>query len=198
MKSGIMKKWLPKERARKLTEKNTADAKLIQDTLTNGAAREAELPAIAARWRAATTDVMKKAIAAEYSAKLSQIGEAYLAHFNSRSGSERRRIAKELGINRFARPTVGQGYTTSSGGAAVPGAASTWNFHWSGVVMQSDDGNDNVVIENYSVSNWDTENNDWTLETYGLRKESQSFHAQHKATDQHGQSPTTMVIENQP
>jgi hypothetical protein len=101
MKSGIMKKWLPKERARKLTEKNTADAKLIQDTLTNGAAREAELPAIAARWRAATTDVMKKAIAAEYSAKLSQIAEAYLAYFNSRSGSERRRIAKELGINRF-------------------------------------------------------------------------------------------------
>ena len=64
--------------------------------------------------------------------------------------------------------------------------------------MQSDDSNDNVVIENYSVSKWDKENNDWTFETYGLRKESQTFHAQHKATDQHGQAPTTMVIETKP
>jgi hypothetical protein len=198
MKAGIMKTWLPKEKARKLKEKNTADAKLIDDALKKGGQREAELGPIATRWHNATTDVMKKAIAAEYSAKLAEMGEAYLAYFNSRSGSERRRIAKELGINRFARPTVGQGYTTSSGGAAVPGAASTWNFHWSGVVMQSDDSNDNVVIENYSVSKWDKENNDWTFETYGLRKESQTFHAQHKATDQHGQAPTTMVIETKP
>jgi hypothetical protein len=197
MKAGIMKQWLPKERARKQKEKNKADVKLIDDTLKKGARLEAELGPIATRWRNATTDVMKEAIAAEYSAKLGQVGEAYLAYYNSRSGSERRRIAKELGINRFARPKVGQGYTTSSGGAAVPGK-STWNFHWSGVVMQSDDGNDNVVIENYSVSDWDRENKKWTFETYGLRKESQSFHAQHKATGQHGEAPTTMTIETKP
>ena len=198
MKAGIMKKWLPRERAKKLKEKNKADAKLIQDTLKKGAEREAELGPIAQRWRNATTDVLKEAIAAEYGAKLTEIGETYLAYFNSRSGSERRRIAQELGINRFARPKVGQGYTTSSGGAAVPGAKSTWNFHWSGVVMQSDDGNDNVVIENYSVSDWDKQNTNWTFETYGLRKGSQTFHQQHKDTDQHGQSPTTMVIETKP
>lgn len=198
MKAGIMKKWLPGERARKLKEKNKADADLIQDSLTKGGQREAELGPIATRWHTAATDVLKKAVAAEYSAKLAEMGEAYLAYFNSRSGSERRRIAKELGINRYARPTVGQGYTTSSGGAAVPGAASTWNFHWSGVIMQSDDANDNVVIENYSVSNWDTQNNNWTFETYGMRRDSQTFHSQHKATRQHGQAPTTMVIENQP
>ena len=64
--------------------------------------------------------------------------------------------------------------------------------------MQSDDGNDNVVIENYSVSDWDKENKKWTFETYGLRKGSQTFHQQHKDTDQHGQSPTTMVIETKP
>jgi hypothetical protein len=198
MKAQIMKTWLPKERARQKTAGNKANVKAIDDSLKQGKKREAELPPIAKRWQKATTDVMKKAIAAEYSAKLAEIGEAYLAYFNSRSGAERRRIAKELGINRYARPAVGQGYTTSSGGAAVPGAASTWNFHWSGVVMQSDDGNDNVVIENYSVSDWDKENKNWTFETYGLRKLSQTFHSQHKDTDQHGQAPTTMVIETKP
>ena len=141
---------------------------------------------------------MKKAISAEYGAKLAEMGNAYLSYYNSRPEAERRKIDQELGINRSARPTVGQGYTTSSGGAAVPGAASTWNFHWSGVIMQSDDTRDNVVIENYSVSNWDTENNDWTFETYGTRVASQTFHERHKATDQHGQTPTTMVIENEP
>ena len=80
----------------------------------------------------------------------------------------------------------------------MPGAKSTWNFHWSGVVMQSDDGRDNVVIENYSVSDWDKENKNWTFETYGLLKLSQTFHSQHKDTDQHGQAPTTMVIETKP
>ena len=74
MKAGIMKTWLPKEKARKLKEKNTADAKLIDDALKNGGQREAELGPIATRWHNATTDVMKKAIAAEYSAKLAEMG----------------------------------------------------------------------------------------------------------------------------
>ena len=44
MKAGIMKKWLPRERAKKLAAKNQADADQIQDALTKGAQREAELP----------------------------------------------------------------------------------------------------------------------------------------------------------
>lgn len=199
MKAGIMKNWLPRERMRKLmVEANKADADQIQDALTKGAQREAELGPIAQRWRNATSDAMKEAIGAEYSAKLSEMAEAYLAYYNSRPEAERQKIDKDLGINWYARPTVGQGYTTSSGGAAVPGAASTWNFHWSGVVMQSDDTRDNVVIENYSVSDWDKENTDWTFEMYGTRWSSQTFHAQHQATGQHGQTPTTMVIETKP
>jgi hypothetical protein len=199
MKAGIMKNWLPRERQRKLfVEGNKADADQIQDALTKGAQREAELGPIAQRYAKAKTEAMREAISAEYGAKLAEMAEAYLAYYNSRPEKERQKIDKDLGINWYARPTVGQGYTTSSGGAAVPGAASTWNFHWSGVVMQSDDTRDNVVIENYSVSDWDKENNNWTFETYGTRWSSQTFHAQHQATGQHGQTPTTMVIENQP
>jgi hypothetical protein len=199
MKTGIMKTWLPKEKMRKLmVEANKVDADAIQAALDQGAKREKELAPIGVRWRNAKTETMKEAISTEYSQKQNEAAEAYLAYYNSRSDAERQRIDKELGINWYARPTVGQGYTTSSGGAAVPGADMTWNFHWSGVVMSSDDTRDNVVIENYSVSNWDTENNDWTFETYGTRTSSQTFHAQHQATGQHGQSPTTMVIENKP
>jgi len=199
MKAGIMKTWLAKEKMRKLmVEANKVDADAIQDALTKGAQREAELAAIGDRWSKAKGDAMKKAISAEYSRKLNQMSEAYLAYYNSRGDAERQAIDKDLGINWYARPGVGQGYTTSSGGAAVPGSTRTWNFHWSGVVMTSDDTRDNVVIENYSVSNWDTENNDWTFETYGTRWAHQTFHQQHKDTGQHGQTPTTMTIENAP
>ena len=199
MKTGIMKKWLPKEKMRKLmVEANKVDADAIQAALDTGAKREAELGPIATRWRNARTELMKEAISTEYGEKQDEAAEAYFAYYNSRSDAERQRIDRELGINWYARPTVGQGYTTSTGGAPVPGADMTWNFHWSGVVMTSDDTRDNVVIENYSVSNWDTENNDWTFETYGTRKSDQTFHGQHQATKQHGESPTTMVIENTP
>jgi len=199
MKTGIMKDWLPREHQRKvLVEGNKTDADAILDALTQGKKREAELGPIASRWRAAKTDVMRKAISAEYSAKQDEAAEAYLAYYNSRSDDERKRIDKELGINWYARPAVGQGYTTSSGGAPVSGASSTWNFHWSGVVMTSDDDRDKVVIENYSVSDWDKENDKWTFETYGTLWAHQTFHERHKETGQHGQSPTTMTIEPQP
>jgi hypothetical protein len=199
MKAGIMKNWLPREKQRKLfVESNQADADLIQDALDTGAKREAELKPIAARLAKAKSKLQRDAITAEYWAKMGEMAEAYLAYYNSRSDKERKEIDRDLGINWFARPTVGQGYTTSSGGAAVPGAGDTWNFHWSGVVMQSDDGRDNVVIENYSVSDWDKENDKWTFETYGTRYASQTFHGQHQATGQHGQTPTTMVIETKP
>ena len=48
------------------------------------------------------------------------------------------------------------------------------------------------------VSDWDKENDKWTFETYGNRWASQTFHERHKATDQHGQTPTTMTIEQTP
>ena len=202
MKSGIMKTWLKKERERKiLVEANKVDADAIDAALAKGAKLETELGPIASRWHAADkakNDALKEAISEEYSAKQDEASEAYLSYYNSRPEDERRKIDRALGINWYAKPAVGQGYTTSSGGAAVPGAKSTWNFHWSGVVMSSDDDRDRVVIENYSVSDWDKENDKWTFETYGNRWASQTFHERHKATGQHGQTPTTMTIEQQP
>jgi hypothetical protein len=197
MKAGIMKTWLPSERMRRLmVDADQAAADAIDDALADGAKREAELAAIAKRYAAATTDTMRKAIGAEYSRKLDQVSEAYLAYYNSRSKAERKRIDRELGINWYARPAVGQGYTISTGGGVVAGSKEdTWNFHWGGVVMQSDDTRDNIVLENYSVSDWDKENTDWAFETYGTRIAYQTFHERHKSTDTHGNTPTTMTIE---
>ena len=202
MKIAIMKTWLNKEGNRKTLPaasaeqdvKNAEDLQKIMDALSNGAARESELATIATQWSAATTDAERDVLKAAYKKKADQAAEAYWRYYNDRPQAERDAIDAALRINIFADPGVGQGFTTSSGGADVP-KKSRWNFHWGGVVMTSDDNRDKVVLENYSVSNWDTENNRWTFEIYGTRTAAQTFHRRHKATGQHGQTPTTMTFE---
>lgn len=133
-----------------------------------------------------------------YWAKISQAADALLAFYYSLPGPEKEMVDKSLGINKYATPGVGQGYTTSSGGAPVPGKR-TWNFHWGGVIMLSDDKRDRVVLENYATGDPDEENKDWEFQMYGpADKKGQTFHEQHKATGQHGKQPTTMTIENKP
>ncbi|MFP2934220.1 hypothetical protein ACLESO_55690 [Pyxidicoccus sp. 3LG] len=69
----------------------------------------------------------------------------------------------------------------------------TWNFHWGGVVMVS--GDDRVTLENYAVGNANVKNSDWEFQMYGpASKAGQTFHEQHQATGQHGDSPTTMRV----
>ncbi|HAZ43761.1 MAG TPA: hypothetical protein DDW76_27710 [Cyanobacteria bacterium UBA11369] len=111
-------------------------------------------------------------------------------------------LDRRAGINRWANPQVGQAYTISSGGPRVPGRK-TWNFHWAGVVMKSDDGRDNVTLENYSVSNYEAQNDQWIFQMYGSArsaeedssKRGQTFHEEHRSMGTHGQNPTTMVAE---
>lgn len=199
MKIEIMKVWLADEwmRQRALgTEEARSDANKIRACRKKGRAREDELPEIRQRLTdAAGNTLVEKAIRRELTAKYNEIAEAYFEYYNGKSEAARDAIDKVLKINAYASPGVGQGYTTSSGGASYADT-STWNFHWGGVVMTSDDGTDKVVLENYSVSRPDEQNERWTFELYGT-KTAQTFHARHKATRQHGQAPTTMVIEKQ-
>jgi hypothetical protein len=111
------------------------------------------------------------------------------------SAAERRKIDEKAGINKFAKPGVGQGYTMSSGGADYPGmAANTWNFHWAGVVMES--GGDRVTLENYATGVPGEKNTQWDFQMYGsAAKSGQTFFEQHKATKQHGQQPTAMAVQ---
>lgn len=133
-----------------------------------------------------------------YWAKISQAADALLDFYYNLPDKEREQVDKSLGINKYATPGVGQGYTISSGGAPVPGKR-TWNFHWGGVVMVSDDNRDRVVLENYATGVPDEQNKDWEFQMYGpADKKGQTFHEQHKDTGQHGKRPTTMTIEKNP
>ena len=123
--------------------------------------------------------------------------------YNKLPPKTREYLDRRTGINRWANPEVGQAYTISTGGSPVPGRDEPWNFHWAGVVMKSDDSRDNVTLENYSVSNYEVQNDRWIFQMYGSaqsaeedsRKRGQTFHEEHRNMGTHGQNPTTMVAE---
>jgi hypothetical protein len=163
---------------------------------SSGMIKEDELKALATSYGKAKTNAERETIETKYVNKLDEVADAYWSYYNGLPEAEREQIDAKLKINRYASPSVGQGYTTASGGPSA--GKSTWNFHWGGVVMTSDDGKDNVVLENYATGNPAEENTKWTFDIYGTQKKNQTFHERHKATQQHGQTPTTMAIEKVP
>jgi hypothetical protein len=203
MKIGIMRNWLTdqiKLRTPAPEPGDTTDVDGMKAALAAGDKLDVDLKALSdesKKWTKATKKLVRDAWRVKYNAKLKETATAYFAYFDSLPVSQRDKIAATLEIDHFARPEIGQGFTTSSGGAKIKGK-STWNFHWGGVVMKSEDDADVVVLENYSVSKWDEENENWTFDLYGTKRKDQTFHGRHKATGQHGESPTTMVIEKRP
>jgi hypothetical protein len=112
--------------------------------------------------------------------------------YKAMTASERDQFDREHGINKYVTPDVGGGYTMATGGAPYPGKR-TWNFHWAGVVMSN--GSDHVTLENYAVGYAEAVNTDWDFQMYGsASKAGQTFHEQHKASEQHGDMPTTMGV----
>jgi hypothetical protein len=124
------------------------------------------------------------------------IEQLLFEHYNKLTDYEKTAFDRKVGINRFAAPEVGQGYTMSTGGNVKPGyEKNTWNFHWAGVVMTS--GGDRVTLENYAVGDPMAQNSRWVFQMYGPpSKAMQTFHDQHKDVhNQHGDAPTTMRVE---
>ncbi|MBL8473298.1 MAG: DUF4157 domain-containing protein [Rhodocyclaceae bacterium] len=193
MKTAIAKAFLENEQANSPDMMAQLEATL---QLTSAMVEELGLAPIEEEFRKAKNETEKKAARSKYSAQLDKIAETYWGYYNKMSDTDRDKVDKALKINRYAKPDVGQGYTISSGGASAGKA--TWNFHWGGVVMTSDDGKDTVVLENYATGKPDEENKLWTFEIYGTEKKGQTFHEQHQATKQHGLTPTTMTIEKKP
>jgi hypothetical protein len=141
---------------------------------------------------ASDPEKMKKEI---FNKKLGGTGDEGLKKYQALPPAEKESFDKKTGINRFAAPKVGEGYTMSTGGAPIPGN-NTWNFHWGGVVMLS--GEDRVTMENYAVGNPAVQNSEWEFQMYGTAdKAGQTFHEQHRATQQHGDAPTTMHVREQ-
>lgn len=150
------------------------------------------------KWEA-VAELLKKAATDDDWAKLrrayDQIANDVLTAYHSFSPADRDTMNRNAGINEYANPEIGQGFTISSGGAKVPNH-STWNFHWAGVILKSADGADSVTLENYAVGDPKVENDEWVFQMYGHAQKAQSFHRQHQATGQHGKTPTTMAVEN--
>jgi hypothetical protein len=192
MKAEIMKKMLVKWLINPSTSA-TIKTEII-DTIAKVNAKQLEIDAAKANYAAATTAADKEVKNDIYWAKVDEYGNIMMSFYNKMSESKREEIDKYLEINKFANPGVGQGYTMSTGGTNYPGE-STWNFHWGGVVMKSNDQQDTITLENYAVAG-DVENDQWDFAMYGTAaKKGQTFHEQHQDTKQHGDRPTTMTIE---
>ena len=202
MKTIIMKGWLSREikRRRALNLKDPELVKLKQ-ALSAGRKLENRARDLAGKMAKLKNKAGKtyKKLDDERDEAIEDAAEAYFEYYNALGTGERDAIDKSLKINRYASPEVGEGFTISTGGDAIVGQENnTWNFHWAGVVLNSDDGKDKVVLENYSVGKWDRENDQWTFEMYGTEKAKQSFHERHFDSDLHGETPTSMRIRGAP
>ena len=131
-----------------------------------------------------------------------------IAKYEGMSPKERQAFEQKAGINRYAAPEVGEGYTMASHGDAYKavtdrdkafdarnnktgamgpdGLVDEWNFHWAAVVAKS--GGDTVSLENYATGVPEEKNGDWEHQMYGS-KPGQTFWDQHKDTKQHGDDP---------
>ena len=146
-------------------------------------------PVVDQQTGASSPEEMKKEI---FNEKLGGSGDEGLNKYKALPSAEKDKFDRETGINRYAAPKTGEGYTMSTGGARIPGK-STWNFHWAGVVMTS--GDNRVALENYAVGDASVQNSDWEFQMYGsAAKLGQTFHEQHRATGQHGDAPTSMRV----
>jgi len=94
-----------------------------------------------------------------------------------------------------ANPQVGQGYIMRSGGESYSDD-DDWNFHWAGVIAESNDRKDKVTLENYAWSG--AINDNWNFDMYGTEKEGQSFYDIHKNSELHGQEPRVIVVGGEP
>ena len=194
----IMRGWLSDE-AKRRRALDPSDAAIVQIEKALAAGRKLERRARAIRKKMETaTGTKYDKLSDEWSSVIDEAAEAYFAYYNALGKGEREAIDMALKINRYASPSVGEGYTIATGGDAIAGQEdNTWNFHWAGVVLTSDDGKDKVVLENYSVGKWNVANDRWTFEMYGTEKKGQSFHERHFKSDLHGETPTSMTIRGQ-
>jgi hypothetical protein len=145
---------------------------------------------VAAETMASDPKEMKKEI---FNKQLGGTGKEGERRYQRMSPENKEIFDRETGINKYAAPSTGEGFTMSSGGANVRGQF-TWNFHWAGVVTTS--GHDRVTLDNYSVSDPSVKNNRWEFQMFGpADKAGQTFHEQHKATGQHGKAPTSLAVK---
>lgn len=97
--------------------------------------------------------------------------------------------ARELGIDQYVKPDVGEGYAVYN--ADKPGV-NAFFFHYAGVIMAP--GSDRVTLENEGGGK-DEMSTQWKIETYGTVKPRQSFQEEWTGL---GPDRHTLLVRNQP
>ena len=117
--------------------------------------------------------------------------EEALQRYAALSDSKRDEFDRRHGINRYARPHVGEGITIGSE-YRMPGfedpTAGAWNFHYAATVLES--GHDYVTLE--TAAGWGI--SDWIFYMYGPPSKSQTFQEEQAATGTHGTRQTSLVV----
>ena len=97
--------------------------------------------------------------------------------------------AKEIGIDHYANPGVGDAYTAVTAPAPLP---NQYRFHFAAVIMST--GNDRVTLENEGESPG-IRNEKWKIETYSVTDARKTFHAEHPSLTRPGH---TFVVRTGP
>lgn len=100
--------------------------------------------------------------------------------------------AKEIGIDEYAAPAIGEAYTIVRSGATAP---QEYPYHWAAVIMIA--GENRVTLENAAESSdYEQKNAKWYIETYGPASKQQSYHEEWKGA--FGANPHTLTARTQP
>ncbi len=212
MKAEIMIPWLSKERKRLEQITGHAEAlkakrkiSLIDRSLANAKALRKELDLAKKEYDSITENdpdykMNRKAKEIKINSKLKQYSDETWTYYNSlKDTSEKEKIDKELGINRFAKPKLGQSYTIIRGGARVT-KGRPYPFHWAAVILESKNREDVVTLEHFATKKDAPADNRWKFSMYGKseKQQNQSFHQKHtesKRTNFYGKHPVTVVTE---
>jgi hypothetical protein len=97
--------------------------------------------------------------------------------------------AKEIGVDVYANPGVGDAYTAVT---APPPLPNQYRFHFAAVIMAP--GNDRVTLENEGESPG-VRNEKWKIDTYSVVEPRKTFHQEHSALTNPGH---TFVVRTGP
>lgn len=152
-----------------------------------------------------------KAIERKEAQAINEIARKYVQALRKSGSAD---VLRDIGLNDFAAPKIGDSFVTKSIAAEDPDSGKVkdiqrgktykpvFGFHFAGVVARS--GNDVVTLENYSRAHEDTKvraNPDstqdprWFFQMYSVKNARQTFHYAMNATGDFA-NPLTMVLKN--
>lgn len=153
----------------------------------------------------------EKAVERREAQAVNEIATKYIQALRKRGATD---VLRDLGINEFASPKIGESFVTKAIAAQDPDTDKVkdvrsgksfkpvFGFHFAGVVAKS--GNDVVTLENYSRAHEDTkvtanpnsaQDPRWFFQMYSVKNAKQTFHSAMSATGIFA-NPLTMALRN--